>query len=59
MDPGAILAPKTVRKWMRKRTWSNRKNHDFAWKVLQKSRYGTFPWPSECVEKAIKKLHEF
>ena len=55
MDPGAILFPKIVYKFMKTCTCSNPKNHDFAWKVLQKMRVRDLPKTFEMCSNTVLK----
>ena len=56
---GRIFQSKLCRVCLTFATWSNFKNLDFAWKILQKWRYGTFLRCPKCVRKILAKIITF
>ena len=50
-----IFGPKMVPKSFKMSIWSHCKNSVFVWKVLQKSRFGTFPWHENSVPQVLRK----
>ena len=56
---GSILAPKTLPKLLQKSAWLKPKNHQKAWKVLQKRGYGTFLRCPKCLRKILPKIITF
>ena len=50
-----IFSPKMVSKSFKMLIWSHYKNSVFVWKVLQKSRFGTFPLHEKSVLEVLRK----
>ena len=56
---GTILASKIGPKSFQKLIWTNSKNLDFVWRVLQKWRYGALEIQPKCVQKLLRKFITF
>ena len=56
---GTILACKIEPKSFQKLIWTNSKNLDFVWRVLQKWRYGALNIQPKCVQKLLRKFITF